>query len=145
MNDLDETRVQQAGDGARTAERLERIEERLVADVGAVRSGTVRLRKRLVEEPEVLDVALRRDEIELERLPADRPLGPDEQPIATHDDEITVLVIEERVEVRKVPWVVEQIHLRRRRASATTRIEDTVRRERWEISTEGDLDLEHRE
>jgi uncharacterized protein (TIGR02271 family) len=130
---------------SRKADRLERLEERLVADVERVRSGAVRVEKRVVEEPEVVDVALRHDEVELERLPADRPLDPDEQPIAVHRDETTVLVIEERVDVRKVPWVVEEIHIRRRAVTETTRIEDTVRRERWEISSEGDVDLEHRE
>jgi uncharacterized protein (TIGR02271 family) len=130
---------------SRKADRLERLEERLVADVERVRSGAVRVEKRVVEEPDVVDVALRHDEVELERLPADRPLDPDEQPIAVHGDETTVLVIEERVDVRKVPWVVEEIHIRRRAVTETTRIEDTVRRERWEISSEGDVDLEHRE
>jgi len=41
-----------------------------------------------------------------------------------------------------VPWVVEEIHLRRRLVSAPQRVAGTVRKERIEIDTEGDLDLQ---
>lgn len=126
-------------------ERLQRIEQRLVADRATVRSGRLRIDKRVVQEPEKLEVELRHDEIDLKRRAADRPLGPNEQPIAIRGDETTLLVVEERIEVRKVSWVVEEIHLRRRVATETTRIEDTVDKQRWEISTEGDIDLEHRD
>jgi uncharacterized protein (TIGR02271 family) len=141
---LDRTRTQEPAQPAGT-ERLERVEEGLVADVETVQSGRVRIGKRVVEEPEVLEVTLRHDEIDLERRSADRPLEPNEEPIAVHGGETVVLVIEERLEVRKVPWVVEEIHLRRRAATKTTRIEDTVRKQRWDIGSEGEVDLEHRQ
>lgn len=137
---LDETRIQEPPQPA-PEERLERVEERLVADVETVQSGRVRMDKRVVEEPEEVEVTLRHDEIDLERRPADRPLEAEEEPIAVRGEETVVLVIEERLEIRKVPWVVEEIHLRRRLATETTRIADTVRKERWDISAEGDVDL----
>jgi uncharacterized protein (TIGR02271 family) len=140
----DQTRTQEPAQPAGT-ERLERIEERLDADVETVQSGRVRIGKHVVEEPEVFEVTLRHDEIDLERRSADRPLETNEEPIAVRGDETVVLVIEERVEVRKVPWVVEEIHLRRRVKTETTRIEDTVRKQRWEISSEGEADLEQRQ
>lgn len=55
-----------------------------------------------------------------------------------------LLVIEERLEVRRVPWVVEEIHLRRRLVSERQRVTDTVRKERWEMSTQGEIELEER-
>lgn len=120
-------------------ESLERVEERLVADVATVESGRVRMTKRVVEEPAELDVELRHSEVDLERRAADRPLEATERPVTEQDDETVILVIEERLETRKVPWVVEEIHIRRRVVAETTRVVDSVRKERWEMSTEGDV------
>jgi uncharacterized protein (TIGR02271 family) len=130
---------------AEGAERLERIEERLVGDVEAVQSGRVQIRKHVAEEPEELEVSLRHDEVDLDRRPADRPLGPNDEPIAVRGDETVILVIQERLETRKVPWVVEEIHVRRRQVSETTRVRDTLRKERWEISADGGVDIKRRE
>lgn len=128
-------------DSTRTAgtEPLERVEERLFADVETVEAGRVRMTKRVVDEPTELDVELRHSEIDLERRPADRALQADERLVRDEGDETVILVVEERLETRKVPWVVEEIHVRRRVVTETTRVEDTVRKERWEMSTEGDV------
>jgi uncharacterized protein (TIGR02271 family) len=140
---LDETREQDLAPDSDTA-RLERVEERLVADVNTVESGRVRMSKRVIEEPESLEVKLRHDEIDVERRPADRPLQAGEEPVADRGEETVVLVIEERLEVRKVAWVVEEIHLRRRLVTEKSQVTDTVRKERWEFSTEGDVESKHR-
>ena len=129
--DLDETRPQ----------RLTRAEERIVPHVREEEAGRVRVDKRVVEEREEIEVTLRHDELDLERRRADRPLKPGEQPVVTHGDTTILLVVEERLEVRKVPWVVEEIHLRRRLKTEQRRIADTVRKERFEIKTEGEIDL----
>ena len=123
-------------------ERLERVEERLVADVKSRQAGAVRLRKRVVEEPEELEVTLRHDELDLERRPADRPLAAGEQPVSTAGETTVVLVVEERLQVQRVPWVVEEIHLRRRLVTEQHHVGDTVRKERWEIQPEGDVKLD---
>ncbi|MDQ3484183.1 MAG: YsnF/AvaK domain-containing protein [Actinomycetota bacterium] len=139
---LDETRLQPAGETA--TEKIERVEERLVANVDEAQVGSVRVHKRVVEEQEEIEVSLRHDELELERRKADRPLEANEKPIRTTGDTTVVLVIEERLETRRVPWVVEEIHLRRRIVTEQQTVADTVRKERFEISTEGDLDLDER-
>lgn len=143
----DDTRVQPtlppdaepAGD--RSAERIERVEERLVPRVSQRQAGAIELHKRVVEEPEEVEVTLRHDELDLERRPANRALAPDEQPVTERGDTTVVLVVEERLEVRKVPWVVEEIHLRRRLVSEQRRVSDTVRKERIEIAPKGDVEL----
>lgn len=140
---LEETRPQAPVPPAAT-ETLERVEERLVADVRPVEAGRVRLQKRVVEEREELQVELRHDELQLERRPVDRRLAAGEEPIRTVGDATVLLVVEERLEVRRVPWVVEEIHLRRRVVSEPQTVSDTVRKERWEMTTEGDIDLEQR-
>ena len=123
------------------AERLERREERLVPHVSSEQAGVVRLRRTVVEEPEELEVVLRHDELEVDRSRADRPLQAGEQAVTERGDTTVVLVVEERLEVRKVPWVVEEIHLRRRLVSEGRRVSDTVRRERVDIETQGDVEL----
>lgn len=138
---LAETRVQPAV----PAGRVERIEERLVPKVTEVQAGGVQIRKRVVEEQEQVEVTLRHDELQLDRRSADRALRPDEQPVTERGDTTVVLVIEERLEVRKVPWVVEEIHLTRGLVTEKRQLADTVRKERIEIDTKGDVELKHRE
>lgn len=135
-----ETRVQPVIEPDET-QRFELREERLVANVAAGEKGRVRLQKRVVEEPEEIEITLRHDELDLERRPVDRPLAAGEQPVSVTGDTTIVRVIEERLETRRVPWVVEEIHLRRRLVTEPRRITDTVRKERIEIRTEGDVDL----
>ena len=138
-----ETRVQPrvSPEAAEPTERLERREERLVPRVTRDKAGAVHLRRTVVEKPEDVEVTLRHDELDLERRSADRPLEAGEQPVTERGDTTVVLVVEERLEVRKVPWVVEEIHLRRRLVSEQRRVSDTVRKERFQIETQGDVEL----
>jgi uncharacterized protein (TIGR02271 family) len=141
--DAAETAVQPrvAADRTEPIERVQRHEERLVPRVTREQAGAVHLRRSVVEEPEEVEVTLRHDELDLERRSADRPLEAGEQPVTERGDTTVVLVVEERLEVRKVPWVVEEIHLRRRLVSEQRRVSDTVRKERFEIETQGDVEL----
>ena len=134
---IDEARSpEQPRDGA----SLERSEEQLAPHVTRHRAGGVQVRKRVVEEPEEFNVTVRHDELDLDRQPADRALEAGETPVTERGDTTVVLVIEERLEIRKVPWVVEEIHLRRRTVSEEQRVVDTVRKERFEIEPEGDVE-----
>jgi uncharacterized protein (TIGR02271 family) len=142
--DVEETRPQPIQPLDPETATLERVEERVVADVRPVQAGSVRIDKRVVEEQDTVEVTLRHDELELDRRRVNRPLEPDEQPIREIGDTTVLLVVEERLEVRRVPYVVEEIHLRRRLVTEPQRISDTVRKERWEIRPEGGVDVEQR-
>lgn len=142
--DADETRIQETPFVPTQPSHLERTEERLVPRVTAREAGGVRINRRVVEEQEQVEVTLRHDEIELERRRVDRAMAPDEQPVTERGDTTIVLVVEERLVVQKVPWVVEEIHLRRGLVSERKTIADTVRRERIEIETQGDVALDKR-
>ena len=122
-------------------ERLERREERLTADRIPEHQGNVRFQRRETEVPVEVDVDVRRDEVAFERRAADRPLGADEEILSTDDGTPVLLVTEERLEVRKVPWVVEEIHIARRQVTEQQRVTDTVRRETLDIGTDGDVEL----
>ena len=140
----DETREQPIQPLDPETATLERVEERVVADVRPSQAGSVRIEKRVFEEEDSVEVALRHDELDLDRRRVNRPLEPDEQPIREVGDTTVLLVIEERLEVRRVPYVVEEIHLRRRLVTEQQRVSDTVRKERWEIRPEGGVDVEQR-
>ena len=142
--EADETRAQPMQPLDPDTAKLERVEERVVADVSPVQAGSVQIDKRVVEELDTIEVALRHDELDLERHRVNRPLEPDEQPIREIGDTAVLLVVEERLEVRRVPYVVEEIHLRRRLVTERQQVSDTVRKERWDIRPEGGVDVEQR-
>ena len=142
--ETDETRTQPIQPLDPDTATLQRVEERVVADVRPVEAGRVRIDKRVVEEEDSVDVTLRHDELDLERRRVNRPLEPDEQPIREIGDTTVLLVVEERLEVRRVPYVVEEIHLRRRLVTERQQVSDTVRKERWDIRPEGGVDVEQR-
>ena len=143
--DADETRIQETPFVPAQPSHLELKEERIVPRVSTREAGGVRINRRVVEEQEQVEVTLRHDELELERRPADRALAPDEQPVTERGDTTVVLVVEERLVVQKVPWVVEEIHLRRGLVSEKKTIADTVRKERIDIETKGDVALDKRQ
>ena len=128
----------------REARRLERVEERLVPHVEPADAGRVVLTKRVVEEPETIRVNLRHDEVDVERTTVNRPLEPGEQPVTERGDETVVLVVEERLEPRLVPYVVEEVRIRRRLVTDEREITDTVRKERLDVRVEGDVQLNTR-
>ena len=130
--------------GVVQSEHLERSEERLVPRVEQALAGRVTVTKRVVTEPESIRVNFTHDEVELERTVVNRPLQPGEQAVSERGDETVVLVIEERLEARLVPYVVEEVRLRRRLVSEEREIADTVRKERLDVRVEGDVQLTER-
>lgn len=121
--------------------RIERSEERLVARTAPVLKGRVRVERRVSEVPASIEVDVSRHEVSLERHPADRLLAPGESTVANRDGTTVVLVTEERLEVRKVPWVVEEIHLSRREVTERRSVTDMVRHETFDIQTDGDVHI----
>ncbi|HEX2221906.1 MAG TPA: YsnF/AvaK domain-containing protein [Candidatus Limnocylindria bacterium] len=123
------------------AQRLERAEERLVPRVHRADVGEVVVTKHVVEEPETVTVTLAHDKLALQRTGVNRPLEPGEQPITNRGEETLLLVVEERLEVRKVPYVVEEIRLRRQVVREERQVTDTVRKERFDIDPRGAVEL----
>lgn len=122
-------------------QHIERREERLVPRVERERRGTVHISKNVEERPQTLDIDVEHDELYLARRAVERPLGPDEQLVQQRNGETVVLVTEERVEVRKVPWVVEELRIGRDVVTEQEHVRSTVRREAFDIETDGDVDL----
>ena len=121
------------------AERLvlheERLEARTVPDV----VGHVRISKDVVEEDKTLDVDVTSMEVATTRRPVDRAATDGTQPYQ-EGDTLVIPVIEERIQMRKVPWVVEEILVRRTPRRETRSVSATVRREVARIETVGDVE-----
>ena len=128
-----------AGTGEPEAERLilheERLEARTVPDV----VGHVRVSKDVVEEDKTLDVDVTRMEVATTRRPVDRAATDGTAPYQ-EGDTLVIPVIEERIQMRKVPWVVEEILVRRTPRRETRSVSATVRREVARIETVGDVE-----
>jgi uncharacterized protein (TIGR02271 family) len=114
-------------------DRLERREERLQVDKTAQQAGNVRVGKHVEEDRVAVDVPVQREEVTLERHSVDRPATGQ----ALTEDSIDVPVYEERVETDKEARVVEELEVGKTSVTDTERVEDTVRREEFDIDETG--------
>ena len=119
--------------GATDSDTIERREERLVVDKQAEQAGTVHVGKRVEEQVQAVDVPVTREEVTLDRHAVDRPATGD----TFTEDSIDVPVYEERVEASKEARVVEELEVGKTQVSDTQRVEDTVRREEFDIDDTG--------
>lgn len=121
--------------------RIARHEEQLHTETSVRDAGRVRVRKETAEQEERRQVPVVHEELHVERRRVDRPLG-DDRPVSSEGDRTVVLVLEERLEVRKVPWVVEEIEITKVRREEVQEVSATLRKERLSIDLEGDLEME---
>lgn len=115
-----------------------RSEERLHVDKDRQEAGHVRLRKYVVHDTETVEVPVEREEVRVEREPisaedaanlkGNQKLG---------DDEASVTVYEERVNVTKESVPVEKVSLDKETVRGTETVTEDVAKER--IESEGDV------
>lgn len=108
---------------------LERREERLTVDKQTQKAGDVHVGKHIEEDRQAVDVPVTREEVHLERRAVDRPA--DEGSLT--EDSIDVPVYEERVEAGKETRVVEELDVDKETRTDTARVEETVRREEFDV------------
>ena len=113
-------------------DRLERREERLTVDRTTDQAGSVRVGKHVEEDVQSADVPVTREEVTIDRHSVDRPASGD----GFTEDSIDVPVYEERVETGKEARVVEEIEVGKTATTDTAHVEDTVRREEFDIDDE---------
>ena len=110
-------------------------EERLNVDKTAVKTGEVRVGKRVVTEHKTIDVPVEREEVVIERRPASGKAARGDMV----DEEIVVPVKEERVSVTKHPVVTEEVSVGKRKVQDTKHVAETVRKEELDVDEEGDV------
>ena len=139
-----DTRDETYATGADTTaqgDMLERREERLVVDKDVEQAGNVSVGKRVVEERQSVDVPVTREEVTIDRRSVDRPATGE----ALTEDSIDVPVYEERVETGKEARVVEELEVGKTAVTDTAHVEDTVRREEFDIDEDtGDTTRQNR-
>lgn len=150
--DVDDARMRETGNdpyvagagadvGQRTGDRvgnesdeLIRSEEHLKVDKDRVNTGHARLRKYVVHDTETVEVPVEREEVRIERTPVD-PDDPAVRNADLADDEASVTLHEDRVNVSKEAKPVEKVRLEKDTVRDTERVTEDVAKEK--IETEG--------
>jgi len=120
-------------------ERLLLHEERVQVRTTPEVVGHVRIRKEVENDERTFDVDVTTTEVATTRRRVDRPAGDDSGPYQ-EGDTLVIPVIEERLQLRKVPYVVEEILVRRTPKRETRSVTETVRREVVKVETVGDVE-----
>ena len=116
--------------------RLRRYEEDLDVQKTQREAGEVVVNKRVIEETKTIDVPVRREEVHIERRPVTdgyAASSTDMSGEAFTEDSIRVPVMAEEVEIRKVARPVEEIEITKSQTQDTRQVEDTVRREEFDV------------
>ena len=111
------------------------VEETAVVRKERVATETVRLRKRVREEEEVLDVPVQTEAIEVERVPVGRWLDAPAE-VRREGDTTVYPVVEEVLGVEKRMRLVEEVRVPRRQE--TRRVQERVGLRREEVVVERD-------
>ncbi|MEJ7652852.1 MAG: YsnF/AvaK domain-containing protein [Chloroflexia bacterium] len=112
---------------------IQRHEEQLSAEKNWVESGTLKVRKRVVEEARTLSVDLAREVYDVERTAVNRAWQPGDDAPRQEGDTLVVSVIEEVVELIRRKVVVEEVRLTKRVVTENVQQEHTIRKEVVEI------------
>jgi uncharacterized protein (TIGR02271 family) len=112
--------------------RVPILAERLAAAARPIDLGELRVHTRVDEVEETVRRAVERDELDVERVPVNRPL---EAPVAqrTEGEWLVIPVMEEVLVVRKQLMLKEEVRIRRQPVTEAQEVRETLRRERVEL------------
>lgn len=133
-----ETRTSDEG-----ATRIPRHEEELVAEKGEREAGRVQISKDVEEQEQTLDVPVTSEEVHVTSRTVDRPATDTDE--AFREETLEVPVHEETVDTHKETRVAEELDVEKRAREDTERVSDTVRKERFDVTEEGDVDVDQKE
>lgn len=117
-------------------------EEELSARKQQVEAGRVSLGTEVVEEQQILEVPVTREEVTIERHPVDR--RPSSEPISPTSETLNVPVLEEQVSLDKQAVVYEEVNVGKRAVQEAQRVSDTVRKEVVDVDARGDVNVSGR-
>jgi uncharacterized protein (TIGR02271 family) len=131
---------QTAPSAAEGRQRMELLGETLRVNKERVQRGEVTLRKQTVSEKQNIEVPVQREELVIERHPAQSG----RQPSSSFNEgkEIRVPLSEEQVKVEKRPVVREEVEVAKRNVQGTKNVTDTVREEKLKVDKEGDVSVD---
>lgn len=137
--DLDRDRVET--DRAADDNSIVRSEEQLDVEKEQVQSGKARLRKYVVEDKETVEVPVTREEVRVERTPISEADAENFRG-EIGEDEASVALNEERVDINKRTVPVEKVSLEKDQVTETERHTETLAKE--QIETDADIDNDRR-
>jgi len=108
------------------------IEEEVKVGKRVVESGRVQITKHIEQREQIVDEPLLRDEVEIKRVPINRPIDRVIEPRQV-GDELIIPVMEEVLVVRKQLILKEELHVRRTQKQTRRPQRVTLRAERAEI------------
>ena len=123
-------------------ERLELVEEQVWVGKREVERGRVVVRTRVEEREALAEVALRREDVSVERVPVGRPV--ETAPAVREEDGVLIVpVLEERLVVTTELVLKEEIRITKRSRTETVREPVTLRAERAEVTRREGRDTDH--
>lgn len=108
------------------------VEEQLKVDKRMVELGAVELRKTVEEFQDVRNLPLTFDQLDVERVPVNRPLTAPLEP-RYEGDVLIIPVMEEVLVVEKRLMLVEEVRIHKRQVVRDQQINETLRREHIEV------------
>ena len=120
--------------GSAERQRMALHEEELEARTTPRQAGEVEVTKEIVEEQQTIEVPVRREEVHVRRVAADRTASADETAFVEGRETLRVPVMEEQVEIVKRPRVREEVEIEKVAREDTRHVTDTVRREELDVS-----------
>lgn len=119
--------------------RVPVVEEELIAGKRQEELGRVHLHKDVVEEEQSVPVELRREQVEVERVPVQGQTDVDTTDAFTERD-IDVSVMGEEAVIDKQTRVAEEVRLHKDAMTEEQQVSDTVRKERVYVDEDGGPD-----
>ena len=123
--------------------RIRRYEEDVEVDTVAREAGDVTVTKHVVEDTKTFEVPVRREEVHVERRAVTDAASDSSDAAfsangAFTEESITVPVMAEEVEIRKVTRPVEEVEITKTATDETRTVDTTVRREEFDINDDTD-------
>jgi uncharacterized protein (TIGR02271 family) len=125
-----------AGEPLDESTRLQLREERLRIDKSRVDRGVATVGTDVVTETQDVDIPFTREELFIERRPANGATA-SSTPAIGEAESIRVPLSEERVTVNKVPVVTEEVVVGKRQVEDTQHISETMRKEKLNVADVG--------
>jgi uncharacterized protein (TIGR02271 family) len=123
-------------------ERLQLLSEVLRVHKERVSKGEVRLRKEVVSENQTIEVPVTREELVIDRVPAEASAAPAGE--IGSNREVRVPLTEEQVRVEKRPIVKEEVRVGKKRVQESKQVKEQVMREELQVSGEGDIKIDRK-
>lgn len=126
---------------AKADEVIQLSEEELHVNKDRVQAGEVRVGKHVVSEEKSVTVPVEHEEVVVTRHAVDRDADPSQ--IGADNETIKVPVMAEQVSTNVTARVVEEVEVGKRTVQENTTVTDTVRKEKLDMDSDGNVDVKN--